>query len=713
MKRSSKEIKVIKTRVVGILHPKLCFHYNSINSFPMFTLYVDGKVIDYNLYKMIDMNEYMLETGFYEKAKKIRLTVKEGEQDITVWCFRNSIILRLLSKAENVFQLLMIKIKLFFSVLFRFAKLLWREHHFFVPFKLWRKYFHDFRVSLMAIGIKQFYDPFVQVDYLDWLSKNEKKKEIDNSLDYRPLISIVIPVYNVLPNILSECLDSILSQSYENFEVCLADDCSTNIETIKALKFYENRDKRIKVIYRKENGHISAATNSALEIARGEYIALMDNDDVLSGDALYENVLALNKNKDIDFLYSDEDKIDVNGQRCFPHFKPDYSPDTLLSVNYICHFAVIRKKIIDKIGGFSLGLEGAQDYDLFLKIVEKTDRIHHIPKILYHWRMIPGSTSASMENKDYASDKGKLAIENALLRRGIKGHVDVDPKSLYYRVCYEYEEPLVSIIIPTKDFADVTERCLQSIYEKTTYKNFEVLLVNNRSVEDSTYELFNKFSTTYDNFKVIEADIDFNYSKINNLAAVEAKGEILVLLNNDTEVISPDWLTVMVGYAIQDHIGTVGVKLLYPDMTIQHAGIIMGLGGVASHAYIGSGREDVGAYGRLRVPYNYSGVTAACLAIRKAVFEEVGNLENELTVAYNDVDLNLKTLDKGYYNVLVPQVELLHHESKSRGLDTSSQKYKRFLIEQEYMFNKWGNKTTVDRFYNPNFSYKGWFVLDK
>lgn len=713
MKQSSKEIKIIKTRVVGILHPKLCFHYSSSNSFPHFTLYVDDKVVDYNLYKMIEMNEYMLETGFYEKAKDIKLKVKEGSQEIVVWSFKNSVFLRLLSKSENIFQLLIIRLKLLFNVLFRFVRLLWREHHFFVPFKLWRKYFHDFRVSLKAIGVKQFYDPFVQVDYLDWLSKHEESYEINDSIKYKPLISIIIPVYNVLPKILAECLDSILTQTYEHFEVCLADDCSTNIETVDMLKSYERKDKRIKIVYRNENGHISAATNSALEIATGEFVALMDNDDVLSKNALYENILVLNKNHDLDFLYSDEDKIDVNGQRCFPHFKPDYSPDTLLSVNYICHFSIIRKKIIDEIGGFSLGLEGAQDYDLFLKIVEKTDRIYHIPKILYHWRMIPGSTSASMENKDYASDKGKLAIENALKRRGVKGHVEVDPKSLYYRVCYEYKEPLVSIIIPTRDYADITERCLQSIYEKTTYKNFEILLVNNRSVEEKTVKLFEKYSQKYSNFRVIDANMDFNYSKINNLAVSYAKGEVLVLLNNDTEVISPDWLTIMVGYALQNHVGTVGAKLLYPDMTVQHAGIILGLGGVASHAYIGSGRDDVGAYGRLRVPYNYSGVTAACLAIRKSVFEQVGELENNLTVAYNDVDLNLKTLEAGYYNVLLPQVELLHHESKSRGLDTSSQKYKRFLIEQEYMYNKWNELTKKDRFYNPNFSYKGWFVLDK
>lgn len=712
MKQSSGKVRIISARTVGILNPKICFHYYSTNSFPSFELLVDNEKKDYNLYKMIQENEYMLESAYNLKAKRIKLSVNEDNQTILLWSFRNLLIKRIIFRLENIIFSIRDKILLFFKVLFRFAKLFWREHHFLVPFKLWRKYFYDFRLSVRSSFEMRFYDPFVQVDYLDWLSKNKSETKLID-LKYRPLISILIPVYNVSSKILSACLNSILEQTYENFEVCLADDCSTNLETINTLKRYAEMDKRIKVVYRKVNGHISAATNSALEIAKGEFIALMDNDDVLDKNALYENVLVLNKNKDIDFIYSDEDKLDVNGQRCFPHFKPDYSPDTLLSLNYICHFAVIRKTIVENVGGFEVGLEGAQDYDLFLKIVEKTNSIYHIPKILYHWRMIPGSTSASLENKDYASDKGKIAIENALKRRNITGHVVIDPKSTYYQVVYENEEPLVSIIIPTKNFADVTERCLKSIYEKTTYKNFEILLVNNRSTEKDALELFKRYENNYEKFKVIDADMEFNYSKINNLAVKESKGDVIVLLNNDTEVISSDWLTNLVGYAMQEHIGTVGAKLLYPDMTIQHAGVILGLGGVASHAYIGSAREDIGAYGRLRVPYNYSGVTAACLAIRKSVFEEVGMLESDLSVAYNDVDLNIKTLEAGYYNVLLPQVELLHHESKSRGLDSSSEKYKRFLVEQEYMYTKWNDLTRKDKFYNPNFSYKGWFVLDK
>ena len=712
VKHSSREIQILEVRIVGLANPKLCFLYKSKNSSPDFYLTIDGNRSDYSLMKLINVDEYMLELVFPRNAKKIELYVNEDQQTKSVLRLRNHFVLRLFSKLEELSHKVYSKTKHFLSVFFRFIALIWKQHHFLVPIKLWRKYFYDFRVTLKAANNNLFYNPFVQSDYLSWLSSQKLEKDLE-SLSYCPLISILIPVYNVKSKILSECLDSILNQSYTNFEICLADDHSTKKETIYTLKQYEKKDPRIKVIYRNENGHISAATNSALSIAKGEFIALVDNDDLLDRNALYENVLALNKDQSIDFIYSDEDKIDFNGRRCVPHFKPDYSPDTLLSLNYICHFSVIRKKLVEEVGGFELGMEGAQDYDLFLKIVEKTTHIHHIPKILYHWRMVEGSTSASMDNKDYASDKGKIAIENALIRRNIKGHVEIDSKSLYYRVVYEYEEPLVSIIIPTKDYADVTERCLQSIYEKTTYKNFEILLVNNRSIEQETYQLFDKYTKMYRNFKVIDADMEFNYSKINNMAINQSKGDVIVLLNNDTEVITSDWLKIMVGYALQPHVGAVGAKLLYPDMTVQHGGIILGLGGVASHAYIGSNRDDIGAYGRLRVPYNYSGVTAACLVIRKSLFNKVGGLEEDLKVAYNDVDLNLKILEAGYFNLLVPQVELIHHESKSRGLDTSSEKYKRFVLEQEYMYNKWESKVQYDHFYNENYSYKGWFVLDK
>ena len=492
------------------------------------------------------------------------------------------------------------------------------------------------------------------------------------------------------------------------------DDASTNPDTIKTLKMFEKKDERIKVKYREENGHISKATNDALNMAKGEYIGLVDNDDVLAKNALYEIIKVLNDNKKLDFIYSDEDKINTDGRRCCPHFKPDFSPDTLLSLNYICHFSVLRTDLVKKIGGFTVGLEGAQDHDLFLRVTEKTDKIFHITKILYHWRMIDGSTSLNIENKDYANDKGKIAIENALKRRHIKGYVEKDLKSTYYRVYYDTkEEPLTSIIIPTKDYSETLETCLKSIYEKTTYKNYEVIVVNNNSVESKTFDLFNKYKNRYNNFKVLDANIEFNYSIINNMAVKKAQGEYIVLLNNDTEIISSEWLTVMVGYAKQPHIGAVGPKLLYPDSSIQHAGVILGLGGVASHAYIGTTRDEIGMYGRLRVPYNYSAVTAACLVVSKEKFLSVGGLDENLKVAYNDIDFNIKLLEQGYYNICIPFIELYHYESKSRGLDTTVEKYERFMQESKYMWNKWEKELKNNKYYNPNFTKKYWFLLNK
>ena len=449
-------------------------------------------------------------------------------------------------------------------------------------------------------------------------------------------------------------------------------------------------------------------------MAKGEFCALVDNDDVLAPNALYEVVKVLNKDKKLDLIYSDEDKLNKYGRRCYPHFKPDWSPDTLLSLNYICHLAVLRRNIMNEIGGFTVGLEGAQDYDLFLRFTEKTNKIYHISKILYHWRMVEGSTSMNINNKDYANDKGKIALENAMKRRNIAATVEYDKKSTYYRIKYIIEkEPKVSIIIPTKDFASTLENCLKSVYEKTTYKNYEIIVVNNNSTEEKTFKLFDKYKKKYDNFRVLDANIEFNYSKINNMAVEIAKGDYIVLLNNDTEVITPEWLTIMIGYAMQPHVGAVGAKLLYPDSTVQHAGVILGLGGVASHAYIGARRDQVGLYGRLRVPYDYAAVTAACLAVSKKKFEEVGGLEEDLMVAYNDMDFNIKLLEKGYYNVLTPQAQLFHYESKSRGLDTTTEKYKRFLKEADYMNTKWEKQINDDRFYNDNYSKKGWFVLDK
>ena len=595
--------------------------------------------------------------------------------------------------------------------IWRGTKSLWKKYHFMVPLSVWKK---EAKYLWGVLANKSpLVNPMDVVKYNLWIDENRKEIE-HKKLKYRPLISVLIPVYNVEGKYLRECIESVLRQSYDNFEICLVDDASDSAETLRTLQEYESND-RIRIKHRRSNGHISRATNDALKMAKGDFVAFLDNDDVLEDDALYCVVEVLNKDRTIDLIYSDEDKLDKNGTRCYPHFKPDWSPDTLLSLNYICHFVVIRTNLVRKVGGFTVGLEGAQDYDLLLKVTEKTDRIYHIPEVLYHWRMAEGSTALDLSNKDYANDKGKKAIEMALKRRGLKAEVEKDTISTYYRVFYNLgKEPKVSIVIPTRDLASITEKCLESIYEKTTYRNYEVLVVNNRSVEEETFKLFDDYRKKYKNFRVIDADMEFNYSKINNYAVKQAKGSVIVLLNNDTEIISPDWVETMVGYAILPHVGAVGAKLLYPDDTIQHVGVVLGMGGVAGHVFLNEKRDSVGIYGRTRVPYDVGAVTAACLCVEKKKFEEVGGLEEEgLKVAFNDVDFNMKLLDKGYYNVILPMVELYHFESKSRGTDLAPGKRERFQSEVEFMQKKWGNELLSDRFYNSNYSLDGSFVLDR
>ena len=605
------------------------------------------------------------------------------------------------------------KIKSILWTFYKGIRLAWREYHFLIPPAMWKKFFLV-AVDKFKNGDKNlFYNPFIKDDYNNWILEN-CNETIVKKLKYNPLISIIIPVYNVDEKYLKECLDSVLSQSYKNFEICIADDCSTNLDTIITLKDYDKNHKNIKVLYRKENGHIVKASNSALSLAKGEYIALLDNDDILEKDALYEFVSLLNIDNKIDMIYSDEDKIDLNGKKCEPHFKPDWSPDTLMSLNYICHFTMLRKKIVDDIGGFRENTVGSQDYDLFLRFTEKTNNIKHIPKILYHWRMIQGSTSMDKKFKDYTYINGKKVLEDALVRRKINGVVKEDKNNTFYITEYKYDkEPLISIIIPTKDYASTLDICLKSIYEKTKYKNYEIIVVNNNSIEEETFNLFDSYKRLYKNFYVVDVNTEFNYSNINNIGVIKSKGDFIVLLNNDTEIITSEWLDIMVGYAMQPHIGAVGPKLFYPDNRIQHAGVVLGLGGVASHAYIGSTKYENGIFGRLNIPYNYSAVTAACLMIEKKKYLAVGGLNEKLKVAYNDIDLNIRLLKNNYYNLFVPQVELYHYESKSRGLDTTTEKYKRFLMESDYMYKTWDKEIANDIYYNPNFSKKGCFLLDR
>ena len=610
--------------------------------------------------------------------------MEQGNKKKTSWFYR-----KVISKFEKIFYLG--KKAIYFA---------WYRHHFLIPPRVLVKYIRSFIVNLKRSNTTS--NLYVnQEAYNKWFLENREDIEY-KEFKYQPLISFIMPTYNVSRELLTECLESLLNQSYKNFEICIADDCSTSEETLEVLREYEKKYKNIHVTYRKKNGMISEASNTAIKMAKGKFIALVDNDDLVEKDALYYVIEALNQDKSLDMIYSDEDKIDFKGKYMEPHFKPDYSPDTLMGVNYICHLCVLRKSLVDEVGGFRKEYDGSQDYDLFLRVVEKTKKIHHIERVLYHWRQTPTSTAGYLGNKSYAYVAGKKALEDALKRRGVKGEVMDNPRVSTYLVKYGNDNPLISIIIPIKDQPKVTRRCLESIYTKNTYQNFEIILIDNNSSEKDTFELLDEYKKKYKNFKTKRIECEFNYSYINNEAVKLAKGEYLLFLNNDTEVIQEDMIEYMVGYASQEHVGCVGIKLLYPDKLVQHAGVVLGFGGVAGHIYVANSYHDNGLFGRLVMPYNYTAVTAACLMIKKSKFKEVKGFDEKLKVALNDVDLNLKVLEQGYYNVCLSNVEMLHYESKSRGYEASKEKHERFLNEQAYMEKKWVKALKRDKYFSKH-----------
>lgn len=550
-----------------------------------------------------------------------------------------------------------------------------------------------------------------QASYAKWLLKHEsydvaQLAQACMQFAYQPKLSVVMPVYNVEKEWLQQCVASILAQAYPNWELCMADDASTDPNVKDWLTAYAEQDARIRVAFRSENGHISEATNTALALATGEFVVLVDNDDLLPPNAFYEVVKALNENPAYDLIYSDEDKIDLEGNRMDPAFKPDWSPDLLLGTNYISHLGVYRRCIVQEIGGFRKGYEGSQDYDLVLRFTEKTtaEKIKHIPKILYHWRMVPSSTAVDQSTKSYAFEAGLKAVQDALVRRGIKGTAKHGAANGLYDVYYDIgEQEKVSIIIPTKNGYQDLARCLHSIVEKTTYTNYEILIADNGSTDANMQQLYQTFQEKLaDRFQVLHLEMPFNFSVINNEAAKKASGAYLLFLNNDTEVITPDWLTLMVSFAQQERIGCVGAKLLYPNHTMQHAGIILGLGGAAGHSHYGYPRGDLGYFGRLAINVDYAAVTAACLLMKTQDFWTVGGFDEELTVAFNDVDLCLKVLALGKNNVWLHEAELYHFESQTRGYDDKGAKKKRFKQERAMMEERWGALIANDPYYNPN-----------
>ena len=553
-----------------------------------------------------------------------------------------------------------------------------------------------------------------EIDYKEWLEKNmPARQELDrqekHKFKYAPKISILVPVYNTPETFLRQMIESVQKQTYGNWELCIANANPANEQVKVILKEYTANDARVKVTDVPENEGIAQNTNKALEIADGTFIGLLDHDDVLAENALYEVVKELNKAVDTDVIYTDEDKVSAAMDEYFsPNFKPDFNLDMLRSNNYFCHFFVAKKELIETVGGFRGEYNGAQDYDLFLRCIEKAERIAHIPKILYHWRVHQESTADNPLSKMYAYDAGQKAIEQHLKRCGVTAEVSKTENLGFYRVKYQQEgSPLVSILIPNKDQKDTLDQCLKSIEARTDYENYEIIIIENNSTEQETFEYYKQIKNP--KIRVIEWKDEFNYSAINNFGVRHAKGEYLLFLNNDIEVINSDWLGEMLSNCQREEVGAVGAKLYYPDNTVQHAGVIVGIGGVAGSVFVGLKRGYTGYMHRASIQQNLSAVTAACMMVKKSVFEEVGGFEEELKVAFNDIDFCLKIREKGHLIVYDPYVELYHYESKTRGAEDTTEKIRRFQSEIEYMRSHWSSiLKNGDPAYNPNLSLKKW-----
>jgi O-antigen biosynthesis protein len=557
----------------------------------------------------------------------------------------------------------------------------------------------------------------LQGSYAYWLSSHypdavtlyECRTQL-KSFTYKPLISILTPTYNTNLEHLVECIRSVQAQVYENWELCIVDDASPDESVRKKIKELANEDARIKYNFSKKNGHISAATNIALEMAQGEFIALLDHDDILWPNALFEAVKALNNDKSLDFIYSDEEKIHVNRQdHQNPFFKPDWNPEFLRSVNYITHFSVLRKKIVQDVGGFRSKFDGAQDWDLFLRVTEATNRIYHVPTVLYSWRMSETSTAASTDAKPYVVDAQRAALEDDLKRRGIEGEVRRGEDRDYWTVVYPVQgDPLVSIVIPSKDQYKILKRCIDSIYQKTTYKNFEVIIVDTGSTEKDVQRWYKKLEKDHSNLRVLSwPEQPFSYARSCNFGAQNAQGEFLVMLNNDTEVLTPSWLELFLSDAQREDVGAVGCLLYYPGgQLIQHAGIGIGFGGIAANSLslVNMQRMQPMQHLYSKTRHEVSAVTAACLMIRKSKYDEINGFDEKFRVTYNDVDLCLRLTEAGYRNIYNPAIKLIHHESISVGRPEEKKKRdtKEFDAAKELFLSRWARKVAYDPHLNPN-----------
>ncbi|MEG1945691.1 MAG: glycosyltransferase family 2 protein [Lachnospiraceae bacterium] len=583
--------------------------------------------------------------------------------------------------------------------------------------------------TLNRIKVKVFHQQD-RLTYSNWLKKyqttpEELAAQRTTQFPYQPQFSIVIPLYKTNHRYLKEMLDSICSQTYSNWEICLADGSGAENSLQKIVEEYQRKHPRIKLNYQllTENLGISENTNAAIAMAEGDYIVLADHDDLLGEQALFECAKVLNssdknekEDKDspievpievpIDVLYSDEDKIDMEGKKQFdPHFKSDLNIDLLCSMNYICHLFVVKKTLLDKVGLLRKEFDGAQDHDFILRCVEMAERVYHIPKVLYHWRCHMDSTASNPESKLYAFEAGRKAVEAHYQRLNIPATASHSTFYGMFRTKYHWEQqPLISIIIPNKDHINDLQKCMESIENKSTYGNFEFVIVENNSTQPETFAYYKKI-TEKENVQVVCYQGEFNFSKINNYGETFARGEYLLLLNNDTEMITPECLEEMLGYCMREDVGIVGAKLCYQDDTIQHAGVVIGFGGMAGHAFIESSRYDTGYMGRIMCAQDYSAVTAACLMTKRTVYQQVGGLTEEYEVAFNDIDYCLKVRELGKLVVYNPYAELYHYESKSRGMEDTPEKIQRFNSEVARFMQRWQKILKEgDPYYNPALS---------
>ncbi|MEF2687788.1 MAG: glycosyltransferase family 2 protein [Lachnospiraceae bacterium] len=563
--------------------------------------------------------------------------------------------------------------------------------------------FQEFKVRLSERFEKE------EVDYNEWcksdiLTEEERKAQRERTWEHPPLISVVVPIYKTPEVFLCQMIESVTAQTYPHWKLCIADGSEDVSQTKSIVERYLS-DKRIKYVILEKNLGIADNTNAAMELADGDYIALFDHDDLLAENALYEVADRICKTG-AEIVYTDEDKVTSDlSERYQPNFKPDFNLDLLRSNNYICHLLVVKKTLVQEVGGQKKEFDGAQDHEFLFRCVEKAKGIEHIPKVLYHWRVHKASTADNPLSKKYAYDAGKRAVTEHIRRCGEEAEVTDTLFPGFYRAKYQVTgEPLVSIIIPNKDEKETLKKCLDSIKEKSTYHNYEIIIVENNSTSQEIFDYYKEIDGR-DGIRVVYWKSGFNYSALNNFGFTFAKGDYILCLNNDVTVITPDWLERMIGQCQRKEVGIVGVKLYYPDDTIQHAGVIIGIGGVAGAMFVGMARERSGYLRKAILQQDLSAVTAACMMVDRKAWEAAGGFNEDLAVAFNDIDFCLKVRREGYLVVYEPNVELYHYESKSRGYEDTPEKQKRFLSEINYMKAHWSEILTKgDPYYNENFS---------